>query len=232
MNKHILMPVEPTQEMLSSAMAVCTGFSGDYGRYNDHLSEDAAREVYQAFRSVAPAVQGEPVAWMYSYIGGTEVQTSKERWTGMDWKSYWEETPLYTAPQPTEQQPVSWIRIRGDHVIFSRCDWMYPASTEDSAGPRDEQRFAAVGRRDGDIVLPAPEGALDRDDLKTMLAWPSTSKPAEQQPAPDVSALVGALEEARLTLEVMQGRGSSVELTLAIIDRALDAHRKQQEGQS
>lgn len=43
----------------------------------------------------------EPVGWMYSYIGGTEVQTSMERWIGEDWKSYWEETPLYTAPQPT-----------------------------------------------------------------------------------------------------------------------------------
>ena len=94
------------------------------------------------------------------------------------------------AQQPAEQQPVSWIRIRGDHVILSRCDWMYPASTEDSAGPRDEQRFAAVGRRDGDIVLPAPEGALDREDLKTMLTWPNVSKPTEQQPQPTADKFV------------------------------------------
>lgn len=42
--------------------------------------------------------------------------------------------------------------------------------------------------------------------------------------------LAEALEEARLTLEVMQGRGSSVGLTLAIIDRALAAHRKREGG--
>ena len=42
-----------------------------------------------------------------------------------------------------------------------------------------------------------------------------------------MAQLAEALEEARLTLEVMQGRGSSVGLTLAIIDRALAAHRKQ-----
>lgn len=41
-----------------------------------------------------------------------------------------------------------------------------------------------------------------------------------------VAGLVEALEEARLTLHVMQGRGSSVELTLAIIDRALATHRE------
>lgn len=41
-----------------------------------------------------------------------------------------------------------------------------------------------------------------------------------------VSALVEALEEARLTLDVLRGRGSSVTLTLAIIDRALAAYRK------
>lgn len=46
-----------------------------------------------------------------------------------------------------------------------------------------------------------------------------------------VKALVEALKEARLTLEVMQGRGSSVGLTLAIIDHALAPHHKQQENQ-
>lgn len=100
-----------------------------------------------------------------------------------------------TAPalQPAEQ-PVSWIHISRDRVILSRCNWMYPASTEDSAGPRDEQRFTAVGRRDGDIVLPAPEGSLDREDMETMLAWPSASESVEQKS--DTAQLVEALELA------------------------------------
>ena len=136
-----------------------------------------------------------------------------------------------TAPQPVEQQPVSWIRIRGDHVILSRCDWMYPESTEDSAGLRDEQRFTAVGRRDGDIILPAPEGAVDREDLKTMLDWSTALKPAEQQPAPDVSTLVEALKVARIDLKLWlesfpiaprEPTGKIIEL----IDAALAAHRK------
>lgn len=107
MNKHILMPEEPTQEMLSSAMAVCTGFSGDYGRYNDHLSEDAAREVYQAFRSVAPAVQAEPVGWQFYEDG--------KWWNGDDRiKDHRKNTEaagvpvrdVYADPRPATDAPV------------------------------------------------------------------------------------------------------------------------------
>lgn len=66
------------------------------------------------------------------------------------------------------------------------------------------------------------------DDPRTWAGvYQSMLDAAEQQPAPDVSVLVEALEEARLTLEVMQGRGSSAGLTLAIIDRALAAYRTQ-----
>lgn len=41
-----------------------------------------------------------------------------------------------------------------------------------------------------------------------------------QQPTPDV-------EDARLTLKAMQGRGLSPGITMTIIDQALAAHRKQ-----
>lgn len=89
-----VVPVEPTTEMAYSGIEV-------YGL--EDCADADVHAVWEAMLAAAPAVQGEPVVWMYSYINGTEVQTSKERWTGRDWKSYWEETPLYTAPQPTEQ---------------------------------------------------------------------------------------------------------------------------------
>lgn len=180
-------------------------------------------------KMVASAVQGEPIG----FCEDTALSLAERTFSSEVDEHLAEDViryarrlhTLYTAPQPAEQQqPASWIRIRGDHVILSRCDWMYPASTEDSAGPRDEQRFAAVGRRDGDIVLPAPEGALDREDMKTMLTWPNASKPAEQQPAPDVTALVELLAEARdhVVSSTQPVRGGFIDE----IDTALAAHRK------
>lgn len=128
------------------------------------------------------------------------------------------------APQPAEQ-PVSWIRISGDRVILSRCNWIYPASTEDSAGPRDEQRFTAVGRRDGDIVLLAPEGSLDREDMETMLAWPSASKSVEQKP--DATQLVEALARCRHQASYSIGEEDALRIQLGkvrdIVNETLSA---------
>jgi|SRR5690554_6847242 len=182
MNKHILMPVEPTQEMLSSAMAVCTGFSGDYGRYNDHLSEDAAREVYQAFRSVAPAVQAEPVGWQFYEDG--------RWWNGDDRiKDHRKNTEaagvpvrdVYAAPQPTEQrEPVASAPVaaqqRFRHLQKSTRDW----SPWQSAS----------------INLDRPSWEIDSQgyEVEYRLLY-DASQPAEQQPAPDVAGLVEALEQ-------------------------------------
>lgn len=165
-------------------------------------------------------VQEEPVGWYTEdHLDDKSATTYKaevaQRWRDKGWPVW----PLYTAPQPAEQ-PISWIRISGDHVILSRCDWMYPASTEDSAGPRDEQRFTAVGRRDGDIVLLAPEGSLDREDMETMLAWSSVSKSVEQQP--DVAQLVEALELISDT-----DPDDETAWFHEIADNALAAYRKQ-----
>ncbi|HLV84205.1 MAG TPA: hypothetical protein VKY62_10555 [Devosia sp.] len=121
MTDYKLMPVEPAADMLGNAMSVCIGFSGDYGTYNCYLSEDAAREVYQAFRAAAPAVQGEPVEFDYPDFHeqgmgcGLEDRNITDRYEAMRYG--WDEAlervaenigslgPLYTFPQPTEQQP-------------------------------------------------------------------------------------------------------------------------------
>lgn len=39
---------EVTEKMIDAACRVCTGFSGPYGDYNDHLSREAAKEVLDA----------------------------------------------------------------------------------------------------------------------------------------------------------------------------------------
>ena len=141
MSDHRLMPVEPTPEMLSSEMAVCTGFSGDYGIHNNHLSEDAAREVYQAFRSTAPAVQEEPslVAWVLfdatadqKYIkmndrdgslaffdSESAAQRAKHLAPGTDYKR----CEYYATPQSAEQQPdVTLLLSLLSHARCNTCD--------------------------------------------------------------------------------------------------------------
>lgn len=60
MTDYKLMPKEPTQEQLDRVMGIVTGFSGDYGRFNDYLDERTAREVYETFWAYAPDVQEEP----------------------------------------------------------------------------------------------------------------------------------------------------------------------------
>lgn len=124
MTDYKLMPVEPSADMLGNAMSVCTGFSGDYGTYNCYLSEDAAREVYQAFRAVAPAVQGEPVAWMHDSPGRMDVIHAAVKKLLADShdaaghlhrpldKSQHYTIPLYAAPQPAEQQPTLDVAAR------------------------------------------------------------------------------------------------------------------------
>lgn len=111
MSGYKLVPVEPAGLTDEQIFDIAEPFGAfEFG----DAQGDKRLAFARAILAAAPAVQGEPVVWMYSYIGGTEVQTSKERWTGRDWKSYWEERPLYTTPQPTPTpSPVFQL---GDHV--------------------------------------------------------------------------------------------------------------------
>ena len=65
MNDYKLLPVEPTQDMLSRVMNIVTGYSGEYGQYNNYLDEETAREMYAAFLADTPAVQMEVVGWQF-----------------------------------------------------------------------------------------------------------------------------------------------------------------------
>lgn len=163
MSDHRLMPVEPTPEMLSSAMAVCTGLSGDYGIHNDHLSEDAAREVYQAFRSTAPAVQEEPslVAWVLfdatadqKYIKMNDrdgslaffdseaaAQRAKHLAPGTDYKR----CEYYATPHPAEQQAAP--DVAGLVLALERINGMDSMSYHSLESAQLVARFALSAHR-------------------------------------------------------------------------------------
>lgn len=87
-----LVPVEPTPEMVEAAKDAYMPF-GDM--------DLAVRMAILA----APAVQGDPVAYMFSDDWGrTKIVLGKE--TAEHWCPPGEKIePLYTAPQPAEQQP-------------------------------------------------------------------------------------------------------------------------------
>lgn len=70
--------------------------------------------------------------------------------------------------------------------------------------------------------LSAEDYLMNSDDCIRVLREAVPSAPS----VPGVTQLVEALEEAKLTIEVLQGRGNSAGVTLSIIDRALAPYRK------
>jgi len=92
------------------------------------------------------------------------------------------ETSVPGSPIQAAQFPdcsPKWIEVRGEYVFVSRCNWVYTQATEEEAGPRDARRYAAIGKRDGDIVLHLPKDAyVDAADLATMLCWADQPKAA------------------------------------------------------
>ncbi|WP_349609114.1 hypothetical protein [Cupriavidus sp. DF5525] len=88
--------------------------------------------------------------------------------------------PVYAAPPQAASvaSDVSrWMRVDGDYLYISRCNWIYPNATEDHAGERDERRYAAVDHCDGDMVLSFNGAYGDAKDLATMLSWPVAAAP-------------------------------------------------------
>src|SRR5690554_1456880 len=89
-----LVPVEPTDEMVLEGARHLRIMS---------LPAREAASVYQAMLAAAPAVQGEPVAYLFNdEAGRTKIVLGKETaelWCPPDESI----TPLYTAPQPAEQ---------------------------------------------------------------------------------------------------------------------------------
>lgn len=74
-----------------------------------------------------------------------------------------------TQPAAIKESVSKWIRVQGDYVIVSRCNWLYPNAVDGDAGQLDERRYAAIGGRDGDIALCLNGAWRDGDDLAKML---------------------------------------------------------------
>lgn len=181
--------------------------------YNAHpdlrslINDDAFAASFQSmarYRTalleyVAPAVQGEPVATIH--VDGSFVHVA--------WRI---PAPsrcamdVYTAPQPAEQQPQpeSATHYRPSTGVYYQV----------IDGKTYAWRDAKVG------WMPSPRKGIP-DDCVCLMS-------SEQQPAPDVSGLVEALEYVRYWLDRRCSvRGVATTGPLVKIDAALAAHRKQ-----
>lgn len=220
MSGYKVVPVEPTKEMME-AYQKASSWTAPLSTWG-----------YKAMLAATPAVQGEPVVWMYSYIGGTAVQTSKGRWTGKDWKSCWEETPLYTAPQPAEQPECGCcgqtVKCDDDcDAVVLRKAEQQPAPSAPTFQLGDHVRKTKGSQWKGRVVGTystdlTPEGyAVESDTEKgSVQIYPvGALELVGEDAAPDVGALVEALE----TCLEMEERPKIIELARA----ALAVHRKQ-----
>lgn len=52
-------PVEPTREMIDGTETICTGFSGEFGDYNEYDAPYFAEELYKAMLSKSPEIGEE-----------------------------------------------------------------------------------------------------------------------------------------------------------------------------
>lgn len=189
-----LVPLEPTPEMVEAAEDAYMPF-GDM--------EMAIRLALLA----APAVQGEPVAWIRKWSLDGEKPSKERNKSGrmalpMKFKLHEvtrnrclpDDVALYTAPQPTEQtEPVGW-------QFYDNGKWWY--GDDRIKLHRKNTEAAGIPVRD---IYAAP------------------------QPTPDVTALVEALESAKNLIANHSGEvlpdeyaGDQIEQ----IDAALAAHFK------
>ena len=73
------------------------------------------------------------------------------------------------------------ISFLDDCLCISRCNWFYPHATENDAGLRDDTRYCAIDKRDGDIVISLGGlGHLDLAALRIMLGWKQPASRAAQ----------------------------------------------------
>ena len=95
-----------------------------------HLDIEGPLHVVCRCPACKQAQQDEPVAWMYICDGDEAhpvlVHTQKD-WTRASW---WHEVPLYTTPQPKQEQsePVGWIDSKGNMIctkINESCKPLY-----------------------------------------------------------------------------------------------------------
>jgi len=96
----------------------------------NEIERQAKQRKEAVLQAIAEAEKQEPVAWMYVCDGDEAhpvlVHTQKD-WTKTSW---WHEVPLYTTPQPKQEQsePVGWIDSKGNMIctkINESCKPLY-----------------------------------------------------------------------------------------------------------
>lgn len=204
-----MVPVEPTADMVIAGEDAWDAqldkrlFAKEDGEpFAPYPSEEThelcSRVAYRAMLAAAPAVQEEPVAWVTVDTVDGQTVNGKPR------RIWWENKegvgiPIYTAPQPTEQQPEPISpNLRAVHAMIL------------SALDRD-----------------AADGKAVRGEMAAELR----SALSEQQPAPDVSELVGALcrclHEANYSIGCEDALKAQLEKVREIANDALSAYHKQ-----
>lgn len=86
----------------------------------------------------------------------------------------------FEALSPKDAAP-NWIQFMCDErsgnqpvLVLSRCNWLYPNSDleRDKAGPLDGNRYAAIEKADGDIIIDFhPSAWKDTQHAEVMLNW-------------------------------------------------------------
>ena len=94
-DQYKLVPVEPTPEMLKSAVQRELVDASHYGRL---------RDTYRTMLAAAPQPSAEPVAWGNFKEDGTLVGLSQYPEDQTNWAG---RKPLYTHPQPAKRKPLT-----------------------------------------------------------------------------------------------------------------------------
>lgn len=154
MSNYKLVPLEPTAEMVEAAEDIYMP-SGDM---------DLA---IRAALLTAPAVQGEPVGWVWHSYNQTNFTSGSHHKEVLEADGV-KLTPVYTTPQPAEQKPLEPSLAFDASVHLT--NWLNMNLCECEGG--HSCGYNEVKRTRDALLLPA-----------------------EQKPAPDVAKLVEALEE-------------------------------------
>lgn len=127
MSDYKLVPVEPTPEMVEAA--------------REHHEGEAYLPVrlYKAMLAAAPAVQGEPVAWVTADTVDGQTVNGKPR------RIWWENNegvglPIYTAPQPAPD--VSALEEALERVLFCNEESVHQSVSDALAAHRKQQEVS------------------------------------------------------------------------------------------
>src|SRR5690554_1220798 len=194
MSDYKLVPVEPTAEMMAS------------GGIEIGARDEDARTVWKAMLAVAPAVQGELVAWVTADTVDGQTVNGKPR------RIWWENNegvgmPIYTAPQPSEQQPDKAVACPEGYMmvpakefesVLNRADWRTAKNRAELRHMLKSPQALAAPAVQGEPVawqLRTPEGRVilnkefpawaDGGDGYKITPLYTAPQPAEQQPCPE-----------------------------------------------